>query len=57
MVLKLFFRCSHNISFPDPEGAGQPEEKMEMKNTVLREPGTYKDKALSGESRTVMMEN
>ena len=26
VVLKLFFGCSHNISFPDPEGGDQPEE-------------------------------
>ena len=30
MVLKLFFRCSHNISFPDPEGADQPEERYKV---------------------------
>ena len=43
MVAELSLSFGYNISFVDPEGADQPEEKMEMKNTVMRVPDTYKD--------------
>ena len=58
VVAELSLSFGYNISFGDPEGADQPEEKIEK---VMSVPDTYKNywlgKALSGESRTVMMEN
>ena len=40
VVAELSLSFGYNISFVDPEGADQPEEKMEMKNTVMRVPDT-----------------